>query len=180
MHLGPLIRRYRKEKKLTLKAVAKKAGVSEGFLSQVENNVNSPSVETLMKICSSIGFNAGDLLNQIEKQETLTVIRKQDWSEVDFPRTGFTTRRFFSPEYRRVIDSAILVIEPGKSIPARKGIKDGQELLCILQGSLELVHGESKVKMSKGDSVHFWSAKEQQEIINRNNERAVALWIGTL
>ena len=87
---------------------------------------------------------------------------------------------FFSPEHRNVIDSAILVIEPGRSIPARKGIKNGQELLCILQGSLELVHGESTVKMSKGDSVHFWSAKEQQEINNRNNERAVALWIGTL
>ena len=179
MHLGPLIRRYRKEKNLTLKAVAEKAGVSEGFLSQVENSVNSPSVETLMRICSSIGFNAGDLLNQMEKQETLIVIRKQDWDEVDLPHTGFTTRRFFSPEHRSVIDSAILVIEPGKSIPVRKGIKNGQELLCILQGSLELVHGESTVKMSKGDSVHFWSAKEQQEIINRSNKRAVALWSET-
>ena len=180
MHLGPLIRQYRKEKKLTLKAVAEKAGISEGFLSQVENSVNSPSVETLMKICSSIGFNAGDLLNQIEKQEKLIVIRKQDWNEVDLPHTGFTTRRFFSPEHRSVIDSAILVIEPRRSIPVRKGIKNGQELLCILQVSLELVHDESTVKMSKGDSVHFWSAKEQQEIINRSNERAVALWIGTL
>ncbi|MBW2001554.1 MAG: helix-turn-helix transcriptional regulator, partial [Deltaproteobacteria bacterium] len=44
MNLGSLIRRYRKEKRLTLRAVAEKAGISEGFLSQVENDVNSPSV----------------------------------------------------------------------------------------------------------------------------------------
>ena len=69
MILGSVVRDYRKKGKLTLKMVAAKAGVSEGFLSQVENNVNSPSVETLMKICDAIGVNASDILNKVEKQE---------------------------------------------------------------------------------------------------------------
>ncbi len=180
MHLGQLIRRYRKEKNLTLKTVAKRSGVSEGFLSQVENSVKSPSVETLMRICGSIGFNAGDLLNQIENQEKLVVIRKEDWDEMDLPHTGFTTTRFFSPEQRTVIDSAVLVLEPERSIPVRKGIKNGQEILCILEGRLELIQGENTIKLATGDSVHFWSAKEHQKIINRGSERAVALWVGTL
>ena len=80
MNLGLLIRRYRKERKFTLKTVAKKAGISEGFLSQVENNVNAPSVESLVKICNSIGVNAGDLINQAKNQERLVVIRKSEWS----------------------------------------------------------------------------------------------------
>ena len=50
MHLGPLIRRYRKEKKLTLKAVSKLAGVSEGFLSQVENTLNPGFFRTVTNI----------------------------------------------------------------------------------------------------------------------------------
>lgn len=41
MNLGTLIRKYRKERKLTLKNVAEKVSISEGFLSQVENDVNS-------------------------------------------------------------------------------------------------------------------------------------------
>ena len=119
MNLGPLIRRHRKERKLTLKAVAEKAGISEGFMSQVENNVKSPSVDTLMKICNAIGVNAGDVLNQMRNQERLAVIRKQEWDDVDLPHTGFITRRFFPPENRTVIDSAILVLMPNKSIPVR-------------------------------------------------------------
>ena len=87
MNLGSLIRRHRKENKLTLKAVAEKAGISEGFLSQVENNVNSPSVETLVNICNGIGINAGDLLNQIENQDKLIVIRKGEWEDIDLPHT---------------------------------------------------------------------------------------------
>ena len=85
MNLGSLIRRYRKERKLTLRAVAEKAGISEGFLSQVENDVNSPSVDTLVKICGALEVNAGDLLNQANKQEALVLVRKSEWDDFDLP-----------------------------------------------------------------------------------------------
>jgi transcriptional regulator with XRE-family HTH domain len=180
MSLGSLIRQHRKGKKLTLKAVAEKAGISEGFLSQVENDVNSPSVDTLLNICNGIGIKAGDLLNQADNQEKLVLIPKSEWDDIDIPHTGFTTRRFFSPENRKVIDSAILVIEPGKSIPVRKNIKNGQEVLCILKGSLRLDHGERTVSLEEGDTVHFLADSKKQSITNENEDLAVALWIGTM
>jgi transcriptional regulator with XRE-family HTH domain len=180
MNIGSLIRTIRKEKKLTLKIVAEKANVSEGFLSQVENNVNSPSVETLVRICNAIGTNAGDLLNKAENQERLVLIRKSEWNDVDLPHTGFATRRFLSPESRAVIDSAILVIKSGRSIPVRKGIKNGQEILCVLKGSVELVQGENIIRMEEGDSLHCFSDPKNQRITNNNKESAVVLWVGTL
>lgn len=180
MNLGTVVRDYRKKRNLTLKKVAAKAGISEGFLSQVENNVNSPSVETLMKICGAIGVNASDILNRIEKQERLVLLRRSDWKDVDVPHTGFATHRFFPPENRAVIDSAILVMEPGTSIPVRKNIKNGQELLCVLKGSLELVYGERTIGLGKGDTVHFWSEPTRQMITNKSNERTTVLWVGTL
>lgn len=180
MNLGSLIRKYRKEKKLTLKALAEKTGVSEGFLSQVENNVNSPSVDTLINICNGIGVSAGDLLNQINKQEKLILVPRSEWDDIDLPHTGFVTRRFFPPESRSVIDSAILVLEPGKWIPVRKNIRNGQEVLCVLKGSLELVHGERTIQMAEGDTAHFWSEPKGQKITNTNKTRTIVLWMGTL
>lgn len=180
MNLGPLIRRHRKDRELTLKEVAEKAGVSEGFMSQVENNVKSPSVETLIKICNAIGVNAGDVLNQVGSQERLIVIRKREWEDVDLPHTGFITRRFFQPENRTVIDSAIIVLLPNRSIPVRKDINNGQELLCILKGSLELVRLKETITLFEGDIVHYWSDKEKQKIVNSTDKQAIALWIGTL
>ena len=180
MNLGTVFRDYRKKRKLTLKKVATKAGISEGFLSQVENNVNSPSVETLMKICNAIGVNASDILNKIEKQERLVLLRRRDWKDVDVPHTGFATHRFFPPENRAVIDSAILIIEPGTSIPVRKNIKNGQELLCVLNGSLELIYGDRNIELEKGDTVHFWSEPTKQMIRNKSSDRTTVLWVGTL
>jgi transcriptional regulator with XRE-family HTH domain len=180
MNLSALIRKYRKERRLTLKTVAERAGVSEGFLSQVENAVSSPSVDTLIHICDAIGIQAGDLVNQINRQEKLVLVRRAEWDDVDLPHTGFVTKRFFSPENRRAMDSAILVLEPEKSIPARQGVRNAQEVLCVLKGSLELNYGDRTILLNEGDSIHYWSMQERQNITNRGESRAIALWVGTL
>jgi len=180
MNIGTILRKHRKENKQTLKDIASKAGISEGFLSQVENNVNSPSVDTLINICNVIGINAGDVLNQIENQEKCSVIRKQDWNDIDIPVSGFATHRFIRPENRSIIDSAIIVIEPGKTIPVRKNIKNAQEVLCVLQGQIKFVHGNSAFVLSIGDSVHLWTIPEKQLISNSGKKRAIVLWVGTI
>ncbi len=180
MNIGTLIRRSRKEQKLTLKTVAEKASISEGFLSQVENDVNSPSVDTLVRICNAIGVDAGNLITQANKQEKIIIIRKSEWDDIELSHTGFVTRRFFPPETRTVIDSSVLVVEPGKSIPARKNIKNGQELLCVLKGSIELMLSDEKYSLVEGDSVHFLSNPVNQKITNNCNDISYVLWVGTI
>ncbi len=107
MNLGSIIRKNRKELKLTMKEVAERAKISEGFLSQIENNVNTPSVDTLMNICNAIGINAGDVLNQVKNREKFVVIRKSDWGDIDIPHSGFATKRFLSQDDRTLIDTAV-------------------------------------------------------------------------
>lgn len=180
MNIGTLLRKARKDQKLTLKIVAEKASISEGFLSQVENDVNSPSVDTLIRICNAIDIDAGNLITQANKQEKIIIIRKSEWHDIDLSHTGFVTRRFFPPENRTVIDSSILVIEPGKSIPVRKNIKNGQEILCVLKGSVELILSDEKHPLVEGDSVHFWSNPVNQKITNNSTTISFVLWVGTV
>jgi transcriptional regulator with XRE-family HTH domain len=180
LNLGVLLRSHRKQRGLTLKAVAERAGISEGFLSQVENNVKTPSLESLMAICRALGVDAGELMSRLQNQARLFVIRRDEWDEVDLPHTGFATRRFCPPEAREAVDSAVLFIAPGRSIPVRKGVKNGQEILCVLQGTLELVHGDEVVTLRRGDAVHLWTEPSRQAVTNRGRGLAVVLWVGTL
>lgn len=180
VNLGSLLRKRRKEKGFTLREVAEKAGVSEGFLSQVENNVKAPSVPNLVRVCDALEAEMGPLFEDLKNQQSLFLVRREEWGDVDVPHTGFATRRFCPPESRSVIDSAVLVLEPGKTIPVRKGIKNGQEVLCLLQGTLELDHGKEKLTMVEGDSVHLWTDARHQFITNTGTVTAVVLWVGTL
>jgi transcriptional regulator with XRE-family HTH domain len=180
MNLGTILRKQRKELKLTMKEVAERARISEGFLSQIENNVNNPSVDTLKNICGALGINAGDVLNQVEKGDKFVLIRRGDWREIDIPHSGFATKRFYSPDDRSIIDSAILVIEQGKSIPVRKNIRNSQELLIVLKGKVELELGDEKIMLSDGDAIHYWSNPAHQKIYGRSAPNAFVIWVGTL
>jgi uncharacterized cupin superfamily protein len=91
-----------------------------------------------------------------------------------------STRRFFAPENRAVIDCAILLLEPNKNIPVRKDVRNGQEVLCILKGALVLEQGDQKIDLYEGDATQFWSDSTNQRIINTSTDVAVALWVGTL
>jgi len=59
--LGKKLRDTRRHRKLTLRAVAQSAGVSEGHLSKVENDKVAPSLPVLHRVASVLGINLARL-----------------------------------------------------------------------------------------------------------------------
>lgn len=50
MDLGTKIKQIRKQKKLTQEAFAQACGITQTYLSQIENNIKEPNLATLKKI----------------------------------------------------------------------------------------------------------------------------------
>lgn len=48
------LRIIRKRNRITLTDMAKRVGVSKGYLSLIENNRKSPNIEVIEKICSQL------------------------------------------------------------------------------------------------------------------------------
>ncbi|MBD1378824.1 helix-turn-helix domain-containing protein [Metabacillus arenae] len=68
--IGERIRKYRKQKRLSLSELAEKAGVAKSYLSSIERNLQSnPSVLFLEKISNVLGVTVNTLLN--EEDETI-------------------------------------------------------------------------------------------------------------
>lgn len=60
---GRLIRRIRKEKKLSLKDVAKRGGLSHAYISQIENGKRvNPTGQVINKLAKGLGVPVYDLL----------------------------------------------------------------------------------------------------------------------
>lgn len=65
MPIGQQIKRRREEQGLSLTDLARLAGVSKGYLSEMENNRSArPSAATLFKIASALGTSVGELLGK--------------------------------------------------------------------------------------------------------------------
>ncbi|MBW9154267.1 helix-turn-helix transcriptional regulator [Clostridium estertheticum] len=48
------LKKIRNEKKLTVRALAKKADVSPSFISGIENNVANPTLDVVKRICKAL------------------------------------------------------------------------------------------------------------------------------
>ena len=57
VQIGDKIRRLRVEKQLTQEELANRCELSKGFISQLENDLTSPSIATLMDILEILGTN---------------------------------------------------------------------------------------------------------------------------
>ncbi len=75
--LGERIRNLRKQKKMTLEALAGDQ-LTKGMLSLIENNKAKPSMESLSYIAERLGVETSDLLGEISVQELRDVLEKAE------------------------------------------------------------------------------------------------------
>ena len=59
LDIGSQVRELRQRKGLTLQNVSDLTGLSKPLLSQIENNIASPPIATLLKISKALGVNIG-------------------------------------------------------------------------------------------------------------------------
>lgn len=65
--IGDALRRLRLEQGRSLRELARAAGVSLAYLSEVERGRKEPSSEVLRAICAALGITLLDLLHEIER-----------------------------------------------------------------------------------------------------------------
>jgi transcriptional regulator with XRE-family HTH domain len=75
--LGDRIRQLRKQKKMTLEALAGE-GLTKGMLSLIENNKAKPSMESLAFIAEGLGVDVTELLGEISTQELRAILEKAE------------------------------------------------------------------------------------------------------
>jgi transcriptional regulator with XRE-family HTH domain len=65
---GKEFRRARLRKKVTQQELAHRANMDRGHISDLERDVKSPSLETLLRICAALGISATSLVARIERK----------------------------------------------------------------------------------------------------------------
>ena len=79
MNIGLKLKELRILKGLTQEELADRAELSKGFISQLERNLTSPSIATLLDILQCLGTTIGEFFN--ESPEEQIVFGKSDYFE---------------------------------------------------------------------------------------------------
>jgi transcriptional regulator with XRE-family HTH domain len=64
--LGEILRREREAAGLSQDTVATRAGINRSYLSLLEHDVKSPTVNVLLRVCAAMGASAGKILSEVE------------------------------------------------------------------------------------------------------------------
>ncbi|MGD6815551.1 helix-turn-helix domain-containing protein [Metabacillus sp. 84] len=94
--IGERIRKYRKEKNLSLSELADRAGVAKSYLSSIERNLQSnPSVQFLEKVSAVLGISVNTLLNG-NTDDAYASQLDQDWASLvkEAMQSGVTKDQF--------------------------------------------------------------------------------------
>ena len=146
--VGTQIRRRRRERGLTLSQVSEATGLNVGYLSQVENDKASPSLETLAALADALDVPIAWFL--LDQSVAPRVIRASERPKRRMPRGEGAMTQVDGGVAR---DVAIFegVMPPGH----RTGFHEhaGDEHHVILSGRVRITQGESVVEAGPGDYV---------------------------
>ena len=67
MTLGDELRNARQEANMTQEQLAFAAGIDRTYVSQLENDHKSPTVDILFRLCDALGITASGLLARVER-----------------------------------------------------------------------------------------------------------------
>lgn len=155
MMLGEKIRTKRIEKQLTLKDLAERTGVTQGFLSQVERDLTDPSITSLRRIAHALDVPIFYFL--MDEEKTNPVVRKNERKVLQFPDSHLTFE-LLSPDLNRSIEMMKARLEPGAVTCDEPLTHPGEENILVVQGRMRIQIGEDIHILDEGDSIYYFSS----------------------
>lgn len=176
LDVGEKIRLLRKSRQVTLKDLAERTALSIGYLSQVERNLSSPSVNVLRDIATALGVNISWFFEAPEQSpagEERFIVRKDNRRKLRF-RSGITDS-LLTPNLNGQIELLLSRFEPGASSGEEPYTHNGEEAGVVMTGQLELWIDGERFLLSEGDSFNFPSSAPHR-YRNPGEIESVVIW----
>lgn len=156
--IGERIKRLRLKKSMGLVELGKHTGLSASFLSQLETGRVVPTLRNLARI--AMVFNK-DLSYFFEPEpHTLFRIHKKH-DRMRLPQSGVENPTYFFESLAYMVPDRHLDPYYAEFVPQKDGVEirphvhPGYEFLFVLEGELEIRHGEKSNVVESGDAVYF-------------------------
>ncbi len=174
LRVGARIRGIRRSHGLTQEELAHRSNLTKGFISQLERDLTSPSLESLLEILEALdtdiveffqGFEGGRIAFGPIDSRNATTYEEVSAFELMVPGTA-----------NRNMEPALVTMEPGESI--YEDAHAGEEFGYVLKGKVQITCGERRAKAKRGEWFYFASDRNHR-VANPCKKPAKLLWVST-
>ncbi|MGN1078221.1 MAG: helix-turn-helix domain-containing protein [Candidatus Gallimonas sp.] len=173
MELGNKLRDMRQRKNLTQEELADRCELTKGYISQLENDLTSPSIATLVDILNALGSNLSDFFH--EEAEEKVVFPRSEYIEKQSDGMLFS---WVIPNAQKNMMEPVLVELDAGAATQTDFPHEGEEFGYVLEGRIAIVRADKSHVAKKGESFYFTANKEHR-IVNKGKGKARFLWIST-
>lgn len=173
MDIGAKIRDMRQQKNLTQEELADRCELTKGYISQLENDLTSPSIATLTDLLNALGGNLSDFFH--EDADEKIVFGEEEY--IDKQSDGMVFSWVIPNAQKNMMEPVLVVLEPGASTQTDFP-HEGEEFGYVLEGHIAIVKADVSHTAKKGESFYFTANKEHR-IVNRGKTRAKFIWVST-
>lgn len=175
MEIGGKIRELRNQKGLTQEELADRCELSKGFISQLENDLTSPSIATLIDILQCLGTNLKDFFNDADDEQI--VFGREDFFEKIDAELHNKVEWIIPNAQKNMMEPIRVTLDAdGSTYPDQP--HEGEEFGYVLSGSITIVIGKRRIKAKKGDAFYY-TPRSEHYITANGKTGAVFLWIST-
>lgn len=168
--IGGKIRDSRTKLGMSQKDLADKIGLTSSFISQVENNQISPSLNSFLQIVNALSLNPAVLLKDDKKRDDLGWLIRND-TVMKTPvvkEDGFALHAVMAGEKVSVFSA---FMHPGATLDKHFVQNKKEEFIYVLKGKPTVTVSAREKKLDSGDALHLkdafpsaWSNRSQEEV----------------
>lgn len=173
MDIGSKLKELRVLKGLTQEELADRAELSKGFISQLERDLTSPSIATLMDILQCLGTTIGDFFTEAPEEQI--VFSKNDYFEKIDGDLQNTIKWIIPNAQKNMMEPILLTMEAGGSTYPDNP-HEGEEFGYVLSGSISIHLGNKTYKAKKGESFYF-AADKKHYLTSKSG--AALIWVSS-
>lgn len=169
--LGEQIRLHRKRFGYTLQELSKKTHLSVGYLSNIERDATSPTVETLDILCNALRIDIVELLRASRSPSPL--LKKADRRRIYADQDGILENAAAENDLYRC---TCYTMNPGFQSTITVPAGDNSGILCyLLSGAMELTMDGTTYRLEEGDTL-FIRPHTSHSFRQLGSEKCVTLW----
>lgn len=147
--IGIIIKKKRKEKKMTLSELAESTGFSVSYLSLLERGKNNPTVESLNKICFALNIMLSELISKIETSPA-TIVKKGERHNI-YNGNGFSYDG--ATDGNHELSCMVMTVRDNNEHKSSPHITD--EIGYVLKGTITFFVANSKYTLTEGDCIYI-------------------------
>ncbi|MEK3978249.1 XRE family transcriptional regulator [Psychrobacillus sp. FSL K6-2836] len=176
MQIGKKIKRLRLEKGLTQEELGERTDLSKGFISQLERDINSPSIETLFSILNVLGSKPKDFFDD-EQFRTKVVYPIEEQTIYLDEEKKYKLNWLISESNENEMEPVLVSLDIGGQFKQFEPSLS-QTFIYVLQGKVTLTLGKQKYIATAGESLYF-EASDNHLLQNAAEEIAKVIYVVT-